>query len=139
MRSGFVFCATALMALAGTTPALAQAPDSLMTTLDSVFTAEEAARGKELYRQNCAECHAMDWYKGNVALAWEGGSVFGLFEMIRTTMPETNPGSLERRQYLDVLAYILELNGLPPGRVVLPSERTELARIRFAFPKERGN
>ncbi len=138
MKSGIILGAAALIAFGGTTPALAQAPDSLMTTLDSVFTAEEAARGKELYLQNCAECHAMDWYKGNVALAWEGVSINGLLEMISTTMPETSPGSLERRQYLDVLAYILELNGLPPGRAVLPTDRTALTRIRFAFPKERG-
>ena len=33
-------------------------------------------------------------------------------------MPHGNPGSLTRPQVTDALAYIFELNGLPPG----PSE-----------------
>jgi hypothetical protein len=32
---------------------------------------------------------------------------------VRTTMPEDNPGSLMRQEYVDIVAYILKTNGVP--------------------------
>ena len=106
------------------------------TTLDGVYTAEQAASGKQTYIRVCSSCHVLDWYKGDVVRAWEGATLYGLFERISTTMPEDNPGSLNRRAYVEMLAYILELNGLPAGEEPLSTRRSQLNNIRFQFEKE---
>ncbi len=38
---------------------------------------------------------------------WGGKPVADLFEKIKTTMPEDNPGSLKPQQYADIMAYFL--------------------------------
>lgn len=103
------------------------------TTLDSVYTAEQAAEGKAVYQRVCSSCHTLDWYQGEALRAWDGASVYGLFEIILVGMPQDNPGSLPRKSYVDVLAYILELNGLPAGETPLPSGRSSLNAILFKF------
>ena len=44
---------------------------------------------------------------------WETYSANNLVEQIRTTMPEDNPGSLMRQEYVDIVAYILKCNEVP--------------------------
>lgn len=129
-------------ALLGATLALAPAADELRgqspenetrTTLDGVYTEEQAERGRETYVRVCAECHALDWYTGDMVRSWEGAPLYGLFEVIQTTMPQNNPGSLRRRQYVDMLAYILELNGMPPGDAELSTGTSRLRQILFRW------
>ena len=126
---------TAAFAL-GVIGAPLSAQDDDVTTLDSVYTTEQAEKGRELYQKACAGCHTLDWYTGDIVRAWEGGSLFGLYEVIQSTMPQDNPGSLRNREYVELLAYILELNGLPAGETPLSSRRSRLRAIRFQFEKE---
>lgn len=112
------------------------AQDTDATTLDGVYTTEQAEAGRALYQKACSECHTLDWYTGDVLRAWEGGTLYGLFEVISSTMPENNPGSLRNREYADVIAYILSLNGLPAGETPLSSRRSRLRGILFQFEKE---
>lgn len=111
----------------------AQSPDETRTTLDGVYTTEQAERGRQTYIQVCAECHVLDWYTGEIVRAWEGAPLYNLFEVISTTMPQNNPGSLPRRQYVDMLAYILELNGMPPGDAELSTGTSRLRQILFRW------
>jgi hypothetical protein len=46
---------------------------------------------------------------------WREDRLESLFTFIKTTMPGATPGSLDARAYADVVAYILEANGLPAG------------------------
>jgi mono/diheme cytochrome c family protein len=129
-----VLLASLLLALPAHAPAQAkEAQEAPVTTLDGVYTAEQAARGRLVYQRSCVGCHALDWYQGEVVRAWEGAPVFGLYEIIRTRMPEDNPGSLSRRQYADVLAYILELNGMPVGEQELSTGASRLRQILFQW------
>lgn len=114
-------------------PEALQAQEETRTTLDGVFTAEQAARGKAVYQESCVQCHALDWYKGDVVRAWEGAPLYNLFDVISTRMPEDNPGSLDRREYVDMLAYILELNGMPPGEQPLSTGSSRLRAILFKW------
>jgi mono/diheme cytochrome c family protein len=107
------------------------------TTLDGVYTSEQAERGKGTYQQACSQCHALDWYTGEVVKAWEDAPLYGLFEVISTKMPEDNPGSLSRREYVDLLAYILELNGMPAGDQSLSTGASRLRQILFKWRDER--
>src|SRR5205085_1867798 len=45
-----------------------------------------------------------------------------LFDLIKNTMPQTAPGTLTEGMYLDLLAYILQANGLPAGAKELIAE-----------------
>lgn len=101
------------------------------STLDGVYTPEQAERGRTTYVRVCSACHALDWYQGDQIAAWTGAPVYNLFEVIRTSMPKDNPGSLKRRDYVDMLAYILALNGMPPGSEELPVGSSRLRRILF--------
>jgi hypothetical protein len=51
--------------------------------------------------------------------------------MVRTLMPDDDPGGLERRAYADVMAYLLRMNGYPAGAAELPADDAALRRIRI--------
>jgi hypothetical protein len=64
---------------------------------------------------------------------WNGGSLHDFYETIANTMPKGSPGSLKRREYLDVVAYILSLNNMPVGDQELPSRAGDLKPIRIKW------
>jgi mono/diheme cytochrome c family protein len=103
------------------------------TTRDRVYTAEQAQRGKEVYQRVCSQCHALDFYKGPVMKPWDGGSLDGLYDAVSRLMPQNNPGSLKRREYVDILAYILSLNGMPAGEEEMPTKPADLKAIRIKW------
>jgi hypothetical protein len=49
-------------------------------------------------------------------------------------MPFDQPASLHPERYAEVLAFILEVNGFPPGDAALGWERKELAGITIDPP-----
>ena len=106
------------------------------TTQDGVYTAKQAERGKESYKQACAGCHALDWYRGDAMKPWDGAPLANLYDVIATTMPQSNPGSLKRREYLDLLAYILSLNDMPAGSEELPVPREALKKLLVKWRKK---
>ena len=90
---------------------------------NGVFTAEQAAAGRQVYIANCAGCHMPDLAGRNEApqlagtnflSAWRTRSTRDLFELIQSTMPPAG-ASLGPDQYLAVTAYILQANGAQPG------------------------
>ena len=104
-------------------------------TTSGVFSTKQAERGEGVYKTSCQSCHAKSEYTGDkFKVAWVSKSVFDVFDQIRTTMPEDNPGSLERQQYIDVVAYIFSLNAYPAGANDLPTEDDSLKKIRIDNP-----
>src|SRR5262245_45942753 len=80
---------------------------------DGVYTEAQAQRGEPLYQQYCSSCHGPDMAGGEMAPGLAGGefsanwndlSLGQLFERMRTSMPQNNPGSLSRQQNADILA-----------------------------------
>ena len=55
--------------------------------------------------------------------------LLALYDSIATTMPPNNPGSLKRREYVTLLAYILALNDMPTGGEELPESPDVLGKI----------
>ena len=98
---------------------------------------DQQARGKALYLDKCSTCH-QESLKGSADspaltgdsfwMNWETYNANNLFEQVRTTMPEDNPGSLERQAYVDVVAYILKTNAVPLSGDV-PSDADSLKKI----------
>ena len=108
-----------------------------------VYTVEQADRGRRLYVRDCAECHGatLTGAEGGSELVgaaflgrWEKKSVGELFELIRTTMPDSAPGSLSERQYLDLLAYVLKENALPAGKEELAPGLEALKALGLSKP-----
>jgi mono/diheme cytochrome c family protein len=132
MRLSALVLATAgtLAGLVGTPGAEEEVP---RTTQDGVYTAEQAERGKERYKRDCAGCHPLDWYKGGVMKAWGGAPLKDLYDAVSVKMPPSNPGSLKRTEYAALLAYILALNDMPPGREDLPDSPEALQKIRIQW------
>lgn len=107
---------------------------------DGVYTKQQAARGQSAYREECLKCHAENLMGGEAAPAlagdeflhkWNGKTAGDLFELIRKTMPSEDPGNLSRRQYADILAYILSVNEFPGGQKELESDTAPLNDIRI--------
>ena len=115
-----------------------------LTVWDGVYTAEQADRGKALYGQSCASCHAADLRGDGTApslieeefsFQWSDTSVAELFEQIRKLMPSDRPNSLPRQSYADIVAFILQSNKLPSGEKPLDPDADVLARILITMKR----
>lgn len=87
--------------------------------------AQQVLRGKSEYDKSCGSCHGQDLSGRDPApalagdtfeLHWVGRSVNDLFGKTYSTMPQTNPGSLPRQTYLDILAFLLRANNISVGK-----------------------
>ncbi|MGB9067865.1 MAG: c-type cytochrome [Candidatus Acidiferrales bacterium] len=103
---------------------------------DGVYTETQAERGHSLYNQNCMSCHgaalgggeqAPPLAGGQFIATWDGLTVGDLFDRIRVSMPLDDPGRLSGQEVADISAYILNANGLPPGKNEL-AHQTELLK-----------
>lgn len=122
-------------------PAQAQAQDSgeSLTTLEGVYTEEQARTGRQLFDSQCGLCHTPGEFSGAIfQRSWNTRPVGAFFTQIRGTMPLDNPGSLTAEQYAAVVAYILELNRYPTGERALPADPDSLSRIQFVPAPEDG-
>ena len=98
---------------------------------------DQQARGKALYVDKCASCH-MENLQGSSETPpltgdmfwqnWETYSANNLVEQVRATMPEDNPGGLDRQQYIDIIAYVLRTNKIQWAGD-LPSDMDALKKI----------
>jgi S-disulfanyl-L-cysteine oxidoreductase SoxD len=113
------------------------------TTNDGVFTPEQVKRGDAAYRKNCSRCHLDDLVGSDRTppLAgetffdkWIGGDMNAFVDRVRS-MPEDAPASLSDAEYVDIAAFILNANGVPPGAEPLPAERAALKAIKIEKPK----
>ena len=110
----------------------ADTTSTMVSVLDSVFSVIQVERGTKTYEESCGECHMPEQFTGPAFMdAWKGQTVFDIFDLVKTTMPYDNPGSLKNRNYTDILAYILSLNGLPAGSTDMPSSAIKLKLIRI--------
>ena len=119
-------CLIGLLVLAsGLAAAIAQAPASV---LDGVYTAAQAERGEAVYSTRCAMCHEGQDADGPELTAavfldrWREDTLEPLFTFMKTRMPGNRPGSLDERAYVDVLAYVLQVHGLPAGERELSAD-----------------
>jgi hypothetical protein len=58
-----------------------------------------------------------------------------LFGYMTTNMPMNEPASLSRDQYVQVLAYILQRNGYPPGSKPLTYAQAESSKVTMTSYK----
>ena len=100
------------------------------TVWNGVYTAEQAARGKAKYEESCAKCHLPD-LTGNHGPAlvgprfmeeWGEDALESVWVQMRDFMPRTGPtadraavNTVSNEAKIDILSYILQVNGFPAG------------------------
>jgi hypothetical protein len=104
-----------------------------------VYNEEQAVRGRSLYAEHCASCHGVK-LEGGSSMSLSGAtfeerwadekhSVDDLFYIVRTLMPYGRPATLSKQEYIDIVAYLLMMNGYPAGTQALPLDPNVLAGI----------
>jgi mono/diheme cytochrome c family protein len=135
-----VFCLVAVCGFAvGNAQQLGQ-----RTTLNGVFTTEQAKSGERLFQARCSPCHGADLHAvdpdapdltdDGFKTGWIGKTVANRFRTIRLAMPADAPGSLDNEAYIDIVAYILQFNKMPPGNQKLMPDVDALESIVIASP-----
>lgn len=91
-----------------------------------LFSGIALAEGEASFGAHCARCHAPIEIERRLRGDWRGRDAAQLFELTRLTMPGESPGSLSDDQYLDVMAYMLDLAGVerPAGSLQAPQLAT---------------
>jgi hypothetical protein len=123
-------------------PTYQAASPAAQSVWDGVYTLAQAKRGA-LKSGLCTSCHGDGFVGGSAPeltgaaflSRWEGRSVADLFDLIRLTMPDDDPGSLPREQYVDLIAYILAVNKFPEGRTEIGTAIDPLKTIRILATK----
>ncbi len=101
------------------------------TINDGIYTDEQAKAGEKLYAQHCLTCHDKKYFRP-VLKVWDGQPLGILYTIMSASMPESNPGALPRKEYVEILAYILSLNRYPSGDSELGYEDGVLDNISIA-------
>jgi cytochrome c len=125
-----------------------------------------AARGKQVYEENCEACHGLNGQGGpkdrlvggrgslasdkpmkTVGSFWPYATT--LFDYIRRAMPYPAPGSLGPDDTYAVTAYILDLNGLLPDdgrldreslpKITMPNRNGFIPDPVFKIDNEKGS
>lgn len=105
-------------------PAQSQTP---RTILDGVYSEAQTTRGKGLYTAVCSGCHgnalegisAPELTGNRFIERWREGTMDGIYNFIRERMPlgrVANANPIPDGDYLDILTYILKVNGYRSGQ-----------------------
>jgi mono/diheme cytochrome c family protein len=126
---------------------LAAACFGLMTPVqaaDATYTADQAKRGEEIYNDwgRCYTCHLRSLEADPQQKAapligvgfmrkWSAQPVSELHYKIRYTMPAAyrGQGTLRESEVSDLIAFLLQRNGVPPGDKELPKTEAELKAL----------
>jgi alcohol dehydrogenase (cytochrome c) len=106
----------------------------------ATYTAEQAAKGQDVYAKNCASCHGQGLSGGEFAGAlngitfsnnWGGKTADALFTYINTKMPPAHPGELGPEAAAELVAYLLQQNRTEAGQTELPTDTKALAAMQI--------
>lgn len=120
----------------------AAAADAPSSTLAGVYSEAQAARGAEAYARSCATCHGADLtgsfevpgLRGYFLARWSGAPLDQLFDYVSSAMPLSAPGALSAAANAEIIAYLLQSNGLPAGSVALAADESALRAITIRGP-----
>src|SRR5882762_5320253 len=139
-RKAYRFAACGAMAVFGIAIASVQLPTNAQQPSGTgPYTAEQANAGRATYQIKCATCHLPDLKGSNEASpltgmnfvsTWRDRATSDLFNRIRNTMPVTDPGSLGDEEAVNIVAYLLQANGVTAGTQALtPATTTPIGAV----------
>ncbi len=107
-------------------------PSRLRSTMTGVYTADQAAKGKEVFAGACSGCHTVASHSGPVFEShWMGRSLAEFYDYVSNLMPKSAPATLTEDEYVWVTAYVLKLNGMPASAKELTADPALLKSIRI--------
>jgi mono/diheme cytochrome c family protein len=116
-------------------PLAAQSNGGTERTLAGAFSDEQVRQGDQTFQSYCLSCHTPTFHTGEqFRMSWFGRTVYDYFKVVKTTMPEDNPGGLTDDEYTRVITYIFKMNGFPAGADALPTDTLVMKSIRIAAP-----
>lgn len=108
---------------------------SAAAAAEGIFTDAQAGRGRSTFDEACSDCHTNSEFRGGVFQRnWGRRTVYSFYRTVRSTMPDDNPGGLDEQVYLDVVSYILRMNGHAPGGSELAAD-SPMREVRIASPQ----
>jgi mono/diheme cytochrome c family protein len=120
------------------------AAQDMKSQWNGAFTVEQAARGEALYTDKCNVCHGAELRGTEMApgliddvfsAKWNDQTLADLFDRIRGTMPQNDPGTLGGQQAADLLAFVLLKANYPAGTQELPTDIDRLKMYKFLASK----
>jgi cytochrome c5 len=130
--TGVGHAAATTIALTGMSGTRQDAPSATRSTVDGVYTSEQADRGEREFGRSCEHCHGRE-LEGDRARevppltgdpflrTWRGRPIKALFDMMSRSMPADRRGTLSARTYTELVAFLLRANGFPAGPEALPT------------------
>jgi S-disulfanyl-L-cysteine oxidoreductase SoxD len=99
----------------------------------AVIPATQADRGRDAFLASCTACHASgEFSASSFRRRWSTRNAADLFRLMSNTMPEDAPSSLAPERYLEIVAYILTMNGFDSSPSAGPWDVTTLDGISLA-------
>ena len=105
------------------------------------FTPAQVDSGRSEYTQSCNDCHGPHLDDGEFGGPPLKGPAFiakwlrlppsTLVNYVHNTMPPDTPGRLPTGTYVEIVAYILSVNGISPGTKEMPTDTAALAALRY--------
>jgi mono/diheme cytochrome c family protein len=100
------------------------------------YTTAQAASGAKSYQKKCASCHGAKLQGGMAPAlvgkqfwtAYGGKKLSTLWPTVHTEMPMTAPGSVSPTDSVNIMAYILQKNGMAAGTVPL-DDTVDLTKV----------
>jgi cytochrome c5 len=108
------------------------------------YTASEAERGRTAFKRNCAACHGAGADGGAFAgslkgdkfrEAFDGKPAKALFDFVSSKMPPADPGGLPKKVYLDILAFVLQVNGVTSSSTEVTPDSAKLGNLFIRLPQ----
>ena len=111
------------------------------------YTAEQADAGFAAYQQRCAVCHGESLDDGPFAPplsgavfreTWLRRSVEALFRLTAETMPQDLPGTLDDETVTQLVALMLQENGVEASSAALPADPDLMADLSPGWSSQGG-
>jgi mono/diheme cytochrome c family protein len=100
------------------------------------YTVTQAANGAKAYQSACSSCHGAKLQGGMAPalvgkqfwLAYGGKKVSTLWSEVHTKMPMSAPGSVSAKNSTNIMAFLLQKNGVPAGTTPL-DDTVDLSKV----------
>lgn len=117
------------------------------TVWQGAFSNAQADRGGAVYKRECTTCHS-DNFKGNIdggpplvgkdfEMRWQGMTLLDIVNQVSELMPGDEPGTVSRKEWVDLFAFIFRANGATMGATDLPSDDESLAQVQGTIKPEK--
>ena len=124
---------TAVAVLAGCSGAVEHGLSEVATEPASAagfYSLDQAARGRDSFAEICGECHSRGEFRGDdFEYTWRRQTVWDFFRQLVRTMPEDMPGFLPNETYVDIIAYVLQINQYASGDADLVASEAAMDTI----------